>query len=124
MASEQQFKHVIILLLIGMLVSSVLLFFAGKVTMRMFSKVSHIPQTLLTPLVLLLCIFGIYSIASSTFDVAVEWNGNCVLQISCPDPEKAPVLRWKGVHAIVGSSSCKIADRTTLHLQRCGTRTR
>lgn len=63
--------HEIYMLLIGMLVSSVLLLFAGKITMRMFSKVAHIPQTLLTPLVLLLCIFGIYSIASSTFDVAV-----------------------------------------------------
>jgi putative tricarboxylic transport membrane protein len=59
------------MLLIGMLVSSVLLFFAGKVTMRMFSYVSHIPQTLLTPLVLLLCLFGIFSISSSMFDVAV-----------------------------------------------------
>ena len=57
--------HEVYMLLIGMLVSSVLLFFAGKATMRMFAKVSHIPQTLLTPLVLLLCIFGIYSIASS-----------------------------------------------------------
>ena len=63
--------HEVYMLLIGMLVSSVLLFFAGKATMRMFAKVSHIPQTLLTPLVLLLCIFGIYSIASSPFDVAV-----------------------------------------------------
>ena len=63
--------HEVYMLLIGMLVSSVLLFFAGKATMRMFAKVSYIPQTLLTPLVLLLCIFGIYSIASSTFDVAV-----------------------------------------------------
>ena len=63
--------HEIYMLFIGMLVSSVLLFFAGKVTMRMFTKVALIPQTLLTPLVLLLCIFGIYSIASSTFDVAV-----------------------------------------------------
>ena len=63
--------HEIYMLFIGMLVSSVLLFFAGKVTMRMFTKVALIPQTLLTPLVLLLCVFGIYSIASSTFDVAV-----------------------------------------------------
>ena len=63
--------HEVYMLLIGMLVSSVLLFFAGKITMRMFAKVSLIPQTLLTPLVLLLCIFGIYSIASSPFDVAV-----------------------------------------------------
>jgi putative tricarboxylic transport membrane protein len=63
--------HEVYMLLIGMLVSSVLLFFAGKITMRMFSYVSHIPQTLLTPLVLLLCLFGIYSISSSMFDVAV-----------------------------------------------------
>ena len=63
--------HEVYMLLIGMLVSSVLLFFAGKVTMRMFSYVSHIPQTLLTPLVLLLCLFGIFSISSSMFDVAV-----------------------------------------------------
>ncbi|WP_282602664.1 tripartite tricarboxylate transporter permease [Paracoccus sp. PARArs4] len=63
--------HEIYMLLIGMLVSSVLLFFAGKATMRMFQHVSHIPQTLLTPLVLLLCLFGIYAISSSMFDVAV-----------------------------------------------------
>ncbi|TQS70846.1 C4-dicarboxylate ABC transporter permease [Rhodobacteraceae bacterium] len=63
--------HEIYMLLIGMLVSSVLLFFAGKVTMRMFSKVALIPQTLLTPLVLMLCLIGIYSINSSMFDVAV-----------------------------------------------------
>ncbi|SEL16410.1 tripartite tricarboxylate transporter permease [Pacificibacter marinus] len=63
--------HEVYMLFIGMLMSSVLLFGAGKMTMRMFSYVSHIPQTLLTPVVLLLCLFGIYSISSSMFDVAI-----------------------------------------------------
>ena len=63
--------HEVYMLFIGMLMSSVLLFGAGKLTMRMFSHVAHIPQTLLTPGVLLLCLFGIYSISSSMFDVAI-----------------------------------------------------
>ena len=59
------------MLFIGMLFSSVLLFFAGKVIMRAFSHVARVPQSLLAPVVLLLCLFGIYSIASSMFDVAI-----------------------------------------------------
>jgi putative tricarboxylic transport membrane protein len=46
--------------------------------MRMFSYVAHIPQTLLTPTVLLLCLFGIYSISSSMFDVTVLLVMGCV----------------------------------------------
>ncbi len=63
--------HEIYMLFIGMMISSVLLFGAGKVTMRMFSYVAEIPPTLLTSVVLLLCLFGIYSIANSMFDVTV-----------------------------------------------------
>ncbi|QDY71147.1 tripartite tricarboxylate transporter permease [Qingshengfaniella alkalisoli] len=59
------------MLFIGMLVSSVLLFGAGKMTMRMFTHIARIPVTLLTPAVLVLCIFGIYSISNSMFDVVV-----------------------------------------------------
>ena len=59
------------MLFIGMLLSSALLFGAGKLTMRMFTHISHIPATLLTPTVLVLCIFGIYSISNSMFDVTV-----------------------------------------------------
>jgi putative tricarboxylic transport membrane protein len=70
--------HEIYMLFIGMLFSSVLLFGAGKLTMRMFSYVAHIPQTLLTPTVLLLCLFGIYSISSSMFDVTVLLVMGCV----------------------------------------------
>ncbi|WP_458793052.1 tripartite tricarboxylate transporter permease [Yoonia sp. MH D7] len=63
--------HEVYMLFIGMLLSSVLLFGAGKMTMRMFTHIARIPTTLLTPAVLTLCIFGIYSISNSTFDVVV-----------------------------------------------------
>ncbi|EIM77412.1 MAG: C4-dicarboxylate ABC transporter permease [Nitratireductor sp.] len=59
------------MLFIGMMFSSVLLFGAGKLTVRFFSHISSIPQVLLTPVVLMLCIYGIYSISSSMFDVTV-----------------------------------------------------
>lgn len=59
------------MLFIGMMFSSVLLFGAGKITARFFTHISHIPQVLLVPVVLILCIFGIYSISSSMFDVMV-----------------------------------------------------
>ena len=69
--------HEVYMLFIGMLFSSVLLFFAGKVIMRGFSHVARIPQSLLAPVVLLLCLFGIYSIASSMFDVAILPDHGC-----------------------------------------------
>jgi putative tricarboxylic transport membrane protein len=59
------------MLFIGMLFSSVFLFGAGKLTIPMFSSIARVPPSLLTPAVLTLCIFGIYSISNSMFDVAV-----------------------------------------------------
>ncbi|MEG9884852.1 MAG: tripartite tricarboxylate transporter permease [Hyphomicrobiales bacterium] len=58
-------------LFIGILFSSVFLFVAGKLTVGAFAKISRIPQTLLLPCILILCIFGVYSIASNPFDVTV-----------------------------------------------------
>ncbi|MFX0543339.1 tripartite tricarboxylate transporter permease [Roseovarius sp. S4756] len=63
--------HEVYMLFIGMMVSSIFLFVAGKATMRMFSYVAEIPATLLTSAVLVLCLFGIYSISSSMFDVTI-----------------------------------------------------
>jgi putative tricarboxylic transport membrane protein len=63
--------HEVYMLLIGMMCSSVFLFGAGKMTANFFSYISRIPLSLLTPTVLLLCVFGIYSISSDPFDVTV-----------------------------------------------------
>jgi putative tricarboxylic transport membrane protein len=58
-------------LFIGMLFSSFFLFVAGKLTASGFAKISRIPQQVLLPCIVILCVFGIYSVASSPFDVAV-----------------------------------------------------
>ena len=58
-------------LFIGILFSSIFLFIAGKVTAGAFTKISRIPQTLLLPCLLILCVYGIYSIGASPFDVTV-----------------------------------------------------
>lgn len=59
------------MLFVGMMFSSVLLFIAGKLTARYFSRIAAIPQVVLGPVVLMLCIYGIYAISSNTFDVTV-----------------------------------------------------
>ncbi|MBX2832522.1 MAG: tripartite tricarboxylate transporter permease [Rhodospirillales bacterium] len=58
-------------LFVGILFSSVFLFIAGKATAGAFTKISRIPQTLLLPCILILCVYGIYSIGASPFDVTV-----------------------------------------------------
>ena len=67
----QNHLHEVYMLFIGMLFSSIFLFFSGKITMHGFSRIAKIPPTLLTPAVLTLCVFGIYAISSNPFDVAV-----------------------------------------------------
>ena len=58
-------------LFIGILFSSVFLFVAGKATAGAFTKISRIPRTLLLPCILILCVYGIYAIGASPFDVTV-----------------------------------------------------
>ncbi|QUJ70234.1 tripartite tricarboxylate transporter permease (plasmid) [Photobacterium sp. GJ3] len=58
-------------LFIGILLSSFILFFAGSITARMFSHIVKLPKHYLFPCVLVLCLFGIYSVTNNTFDIAV-----------------------------------------------------
>jgi len=58
-------------LFIGILFSSCLLFFAGKITANMFSKIASIPQHVLFPCIVVLCVFGTYSVANNPFDITV-----------------------------------------------------
>lgn len=63
--------HEIYMLFIGIMVSSIFLLVAGRLTTRVFRYLVRIPASLLSPGVLVLCIFGIFAIASNTFDVTV-----------------------------------------------------
>lgn len=58
-------------LFIGLIASSVLLLFIGWFAVRGFRYVADIPSNLLFPSVLVLCIFGVFAINNSIFDVGV-----------------------------------------------------
>jgi putative tricarboxylic transport membrane protein len=55
----------------GIMLSSAYLFIIGKVSIKTISKISNIPNNLLYPSVLVLCIYGAYAINASVFDVLV-----------------------------------------------------
>ncbi|MCH8466302.1 MAG: tripartite tricarboxylate transporter permease [Roseinatronobacter sp.] len=58
-------------LFIGLIASSFLLLIIGSVAIRLFRYIADVPSNLLFPGVLVLCIFGVYAVNNSIFDVAV-----------------------------------------------------
>lgn len=55
----------------GLLLSSVFMFFSGKFAIRYFARAADIPDKLLLPVVIVLCIFGAFVINNSMFDVFI-----------------------------------------------------
>ena len=58
-------------LFIGIMLSSFYLFIVGKISIRAISRIAEIPNRILYPVVLVLCLFGAFAINNSTFDVLV-----------------------------------------------------
>jgi len=58
-------------LFMGIMLSSFYLFVVGKLSIRMIAKIADIPQRILFPVVLILCVFGAYAINNTIFDVLV-----------------------------------------------------
>lgn len=58
-------------LFIGIMLSSAYLFVIGKFSIRTISKIADVPNNLLYPIVLVLCIFGAYAVNNSLFDILV-----------------------------------------------------
>ncbi len=58
-------------LFLGLIISSFLLLAIGSVAIRGFRYVADVPKRLLFPSVLVLCIFGVYAINNTIFDVGV-----------------------------------------------------
>jgi putative tricarboxylic transport membrane protein len=58
-------------LFIGLIVSSVFLFFVGSVAIRGFKYVADIPRGVLFPSVLILCVYGVFAVNNNIFDVGV-----------------------------------------------------
>lgn len=75
-------------LFIGLLVSSVFLFFIGGLAIRGFKYVADIPSGVLLPGVLILCIYGVFAVNNNIFDVAVMfamgWVGFFMVRYRIP----------------------------------------
>jgi putative tricarboxylic transport membrane protein len=61
-------------ILFGFLLTSVAMFFSGKLVTPIFSRVLKIPSELLIPSVLLISIVGVYAANSSTFELWVAFT--------------------------------------------------
>lgn len=58
-------------LFIGIMFSSAYLFVVGKFSIRAISRIAEVPNRILYPVVLVLCLFGAFAINNSVFDVLV-----------------------------------------------------
>jgi len=58
-------------LFIGIMFSSAYLFVVGKFSIRAISRIAKVPNRILYPVVLVLCLFGAFAINNSAFDVLV-----------------------------------------------------
>lgn len=65
-------------LFIGIMLSSLYLFIVGKLTIRVISRIAEVPNRILYPIVLLLCLFGTFAINNNLFDVLVMLLMGCV----------------------------------------------
>lgn len=81
-------KDIIYGLFIGLIVSSVFLFFVGTAAIKGFRFIADVPKRLLVPGVLVLCIFGVYAVNNNLFDVgvmfAMGWVGYFMLRNDIP----------------------------------------
>jgi putative tricarboxylic transport membrane protein len=55
----------------GIMLSSVVLFIAGTLSIKYLSRIADIPKEILFPIVLMLCVYGAYAVNNSTFDIGV-----------------------------------------------------
>ncbi|ALS76446.1 C4-dicarboxylate ABC transporter permease [Planococcus rifietoensis] len=58
-------------LFVGMLVANFMILVVGLFGIRLFTKILLIPKAILTPIILVLCVVGSYSLGNNYFDVVV-----------------------------------------------------
>lgn len=79
---------IIYALFIGLILSSVLLLMVGSVAIRLFRYIVDVPRHILMPSVLILCVFGVYAVNNSVFDIVVMfgmgWVGYLMMRNGMP----------------------------------------
>ncbi len=58
-------------IMIGLIFVNIFMFLQGRYLTRLFAKIVRVPEEILTPIVILFCFAGAYSINKTNFDVAV-----------------------------------------------------
>lgn len=66
--------NLIYALFMGIMLSSAYLFIVGKMSIRAIAKIADVPNRILFPVVLVLCVFGAYAINNTVFDVLVMFT--------------------------------------------------
>ena len=67
----QQNIDIVYALFMGIMLSSAYLFIVGKLSIRLISRLAEVPNTLLLPAVLVLCVYGAYAVNNNMFDILV-----------------------------------------------------
>ena len=55
----------------GIMLSSIFLLIVGKLGIRVFARISDVPNSFLYPVVLVLCVFGTYAVGNTMFDILI-----------------------------------------------------
>ncbi|WP_142848043.1 tripartite tricarboxylate transporter permease [Telmatospirillum sp. J64-1] len=75
-------------LFMGLILSSIFLFFIGGASIRLFRFIADIPKSVLLPGVLVLCVYGVYAVNNSVFDIlvmfAMGWVGYLMMRLHIP----------------------------------------
>lgn len=83
-----QNANIIYALFMGLMISSLLLLLVGFFAIRLFRFIADVPKSLLFPSVLVLCVFGVYAVNNSVFDIGVMfimgWLGYLMFRLDIP----------------------------------------
>ncbi|HZK55207.1 MAG TPA: tripartite tricarboxylate transporter permease [Desulfosporosinus sp.] len=64
-----QNANIVYTLFVGMIFANFIILFYGSIGIGLFTKVLKVPKSLLTPVILVLCVVGAYSMGNNMFDV-------------------------------------------------------
>lgn len=67
----EQNLSLIYAIFMGIMLSSVYLLIVGKIGIRLFARISDVPNSFLYPIVLVLCVFGAYAVGNAMFDLLI-----------------------------------------------------
>ncbi len=67
----EQNLHLVYAIFMGIMLSSIFLLIVGKIGIKLFARISDVPNSFLYPTVLVLCVFGAYAVGNTMFDILI-----------------------------------------------------